>query len=118
MPVEKKGAKKAVKKTVKLKVSSVEVRLCLPALLDISTSEVFAGELAGFLKKKSKKYIFNAAKVEKITTPGVQLLLAVSNEIKKNKAKCMVEEPTELFVEALNDLGLFEQLKEWKVSNG
>ncbi|MEM7043787.1 MAG: STAS domain-containing protein [Pseudomonadota bacterium] len=53
--------------------------------------------------------------VEQVTTPGVQVLMAVADYVERKNAKLTVVKPSEPLVDGFSDLGLFAQLMAWNV---
>jgi len=53
--------------------------------------------------------------VEQVTTPGVQVLMAVAAHIDFQKAKLTVAGPSDVLIDSFSDLGLFSQLMAWNV---
>lgn len=84
----------------------------LAAQIDISTVSTFCEELRKFLDA-DKDIIFDASKVERITTPGVQLLITIASQNKKTGNRLGVVLPSESFKKTISDLGFSNQLKEW-----
>ena len=56
-----------------------------------------------------------AAAVDKVSTPCVQLLLAAADYITRREARFVLAKPSEALVEAFSDLGLFATLMTWNV---
>jgi hypothetical protein len=61
----------------------------------------------------SKNIIFNAKSVEKITTPGIQILLATILTAKSRRGHIKITEPSEIFINNIATLGFASQLQEW-----
>lgn len=57
----------------------------------------------------------DAGAVEKVSTPGVQVLLAAADLIGRREARLVLAKPSEALVEAFSDLGLFANLMAWNV---
>lgn len=55
----------------------------------------------------------NAADVEQIGTPAVQVLLSAARQVVAEGRRFVVINETEAFREAFDDLGLSEQVEEW-----
>jgi anti-anti-sigma regulatory factor len=53
--------------------------------------------------------------VEQVTTPGIQVLLAVAAHLEAQEAKLTVVKPTDALIDGFSDLGLFSQLMAWNV---
>lgn len=84
--------------------------------IDISTVSTLCEELRRFLDM-GKDIIFDASKVERITTPGLQLLIAITLQNKKNGNRVGVVRPSEALKKTISDLGFSNQLKEWMGEN-
>ena len=58
----------------------------------------------------------DSAQVEQMTTPCIQMILAISAYIdSKKNAKMTIANPTDAFIDGFNDLGLFSQLMSWNI---
>lgn len=110
-PVKKKPAAKkkpAVKKATVAKADAYKMEL--PEVCDILHAESLHAEC----KKaaKSNKVQVDASQVNRITTPAVQLLLSLSQGTEDQKLE--IENPSDVFVQAFEDLGLHETMNIWK----
>ena len=86
----------------------------LPRILDIPAG----GELRDVVLESVKPGIgltLKADTVEQVTTPGIQVLLAVAAHIATHDAKLTVVKPTDALINGFSDLGLFPQLMAWNV---
>lgn len=96
-----------------------QFRLALPPVLDISAAKEFHIQLKDAVSGVGNgRVVFEADKVERITTPGMQLLVAAAKTIQGNKGTVAVANPSDIFCHTLTDLGLTAQLNEWKEGNG
>jgi len=64
-----------------------------------------------------KKVVIDASAVERISTPCIQVLLSAVKTMDEKGLEFSLFSPTEVFVDAFNDLGLFPVLMKWKVEN-
>jgi anti-anti-sigma regulatory factor len=53
--------------------------------------------------------------VEQVTTPGIQVLMAVAAYLGRQKAKLTMANPSDPLIDSFSDLGLFSQLMSWNV---
>ena len=83
----------------------------LPAQVDISSAASFFDSVNAAYASGS--ITFDASKVDRITTPGVQILLSATKTAKENGGKASVLEPSESFKTIISDLGFSNQLNEW-----
>lgn len=83
----------------------------LPAILDIAGAE----NLLNLLKEHvpSGNIHLNAANVEKLTSPCVQILLSTEKTLRNQEGKFTISSPSDAFKHALEDLGFKEQLSQW-----
>lgn len=85
--------------------------LVVPPALDIINAESFLTSLKDTAPDTA--LTLNAEKVERITTPGVQLLLSIDSTLTKGGGKLTLQSPSEIFNNALIDLGFEDKLNEW-----
>lgn len=83
----------------------------LPTVVDIVSAEALFNDLNH--ASHAHKIIIHAEKVERITTPAVQLLLATEKSLSAVEGSFVIQSPSEVFQTALIDLGLGLQLKKW-----
>lgn len=88
----------------------------LPAKIDISTVSQFFEEIKPIIAV-NKDVVFNASKIDRITTPGIQILISATKTIKANGGKASISWPSEAFKNIISDLGFSNQLKEWMGSD-
>jgi anti-anti-sigma regulatory factor len=107
------------KKTAKAKKASpqaVSNILNLPEKVDIASALDIANSLKAM--GTATEIILNAKAVEKVTTPGVQVLLSAHLTAKENGGKITVIEPSEAFINNVSTFGFSNQLKEWTGQDG
>jgi anti-anti-sigma regulatory factor len=80
-------------------------RLALPPVLDLTCAEQFRAELCQALALAGG-LVLDAASVERIGTPGLQLVLAAARATQT----FTIEAPSEAFRDAVADLGLGAEL--------
>ncbi len=112
-PKKKITVKKAKPKNTTQKISQESYKL--GSALDISHVERMHKEVIKYLKG-NKNLIFDASKVERITTPCIQLLMSVANQAKKdNDVKFSIKSPSPAFELAMEDLGMINELNNWRI---
>lgn len=87
----------------------------LPSSITIETIETLLGDL-NKLSLSGNGLTVDAAQVEIITTPGVQVMLALGKSFAHLGGKLTISQPSSAFTQAFTALGLGVQLTEW--SNG
>ena len=93
--------------------SSEKNTLALPAVATISAVADIRQQFEAAIDA-SNRLTVNAEAVERITTPGFQLLFALEKSLKDAGGSLTVQEPSEAFVHAAADLGFSEKLSEWR----
>lgn len=88
-----------------------ECIIALPSVVDITNVDVLHRDLSH--ASHAQKLVIHADKVERITTPAIQLLLAAEKSLSVTHGILVVHSPSEVFKKALIDLGLGSQLKKW-----
>ena len=91
--------------------------LTLPAILDIGNAQELQDSLAGALER-SPVLRLNGSKINQVSTPGVQVLLAASQSALAGGGKLILASPSPALQEAFESLGLPNQLSEWRAANG
>ncbi len=89
-------------------------QVTLPRVLDIPAG----AELRDVVLESVKPGIGLALQsdtVEQVTTPGIQVLLAIAAHVENQEAKLTVVKPTDALINGFSDLGLFSQLMAWNV---
>lgn len=101
--------------TKKVKRSSVKnaEELKLPSVLDIKSAGAFFEEIKSD-SKAGTNLVLDAKKLEKITTPAIQILLASSAAVKKKKGSLKVIKFSSEVERVFADIGLESQFNEWK----
>lgn len=94
--------------------SGRENRLNLTPVLDMRVAEPL---LDAFRQAADHggELVIDCSMVERISTPCVQILLAAAKEMESRNVPFSLKAPTDTFVQAFDDLGLFPVLMKWKV---
>lgn len=90
------------------------LHITMPRVLDIPASADLRDVVLEMVEPEMGVAI-QAADVEQMTTPGVQVLLAIAGCIDRRKAKLKIVKPSEAFIDGFSDLGLFSHLMAWNV---
>ena len=91
-----------------------ELEIKLPSVLDKAVPAVLRDVLLQETRAGTTVRL-EAAAVDKVSTPCVQLLLAAAEFVTRRGARFVLAKPSEALVEAFNDLGLFATLMTWNV---
>ena len=100
----------------KLQSEQIEdtLHVTLPRILDIP-AVVELRESILELAESGMTISIQSDAVEQVTTPGVQVLMAVAGYVERKNAKFTVVKPSEPLVDGFSDLGLFAQFMAWNV---
>jgi len=90
-------------------------QITLPRVLDIPAAAELR-ELVLDVVVSGMTVTLKSDAVEQVTTPGVQVLMALAAHIEFQKAKLNVASPSDALIEGFSDLGLFPQLMAWNVT--
>ncbi len=91
--------------TVQLKLAAtMDLRAAEPLLLSMQESLGMGG-----------KVVVDAAAVDRLSTPCVQVLIAALQHMEQNGTPFVIKSPSDAFVSAFDDLGLFSFLMKWPV---
>lgn len=88
----------------------------LPAMLTIDMVEGLAGNLLSMPLTGGVVLMIDASQVETITTPGVQLIVAVAHALEAHKGNLCVIKSSVAFTQAFEALGLGPLLGTWEAS--
>lgn len=88
------------------------VNVTLPPILDIPSSEALRDSIQDALAPGMTLKL-DSNQVEQLTTPGIQMLLAVAECAMRREMMFKVANPSEALIEAFKDSGLFSQLMAW-----
>ncbi|MFN7038198.1 MAG: lipid asymmetry maintenance protein MlaB [Alphaproteobacteria bacterium] len=87
--------------------------IILPEDSTISTITEIYSSLKDKIERQ-KDFIIDASKVTQITTPFLQLIIALHKTLSEiNGGKLEIKNPSTQFKQVINDLGLSEQLNIW-----
>jgi anti-anti-sigma regulatory factor len=81
----------------------------LPESMDIASAQELFKTFTGYTKKPAD-ITLDASKVERITTPAIQLILALAKTLEADKHSLSIASPSEQFVAAFEDLGLQDEI--------
>lgn len=90
------------------------LHITMPRVLDISAAADLRDVILEMVEPEMG-VVMQSADVEQMTTPGVQVLLAVASYIDRRKAKLKIVKPSDAFIDSFGDLGLFSNLMAWNV---
>lgn len=97
--------------------SEVEDDLCrvaLPGILDIPAAADLRDAVLEAVEPEMT-VILRSDAVEQVTTPGIQVLIAVAEHVERRKAKFKMAKPSDALIDGFNELGLFPELMAWSV---
>lgn len=90
----------------------------LPSAVTIQNIEEVAQQLKALQLAQGEMLVLDAMQTEIITTPGIQLILALSKTLEQNGNSLAIMKPRESFNQSFDALGLASQLSQWEESNG
>ncbi len=90
--------------------------LALPPVLDIRASAPLKNSFAEVLAL-GKPLVMDASKAETLSTPCIQVILSATRELEKGDITFSLTPPSDAFVDAFDDLGLFSVLMKWKIES-
>ncbi|MGH1481284.1 MAG: STAS domain-containing protein [Geminicoccales bacterium] len=88
------------------------VNVTLPPILDISHAEALRDCLLDTIAP-DMVLTLDSAQVEQMTTPGIQMMLAVVECASRKGMAFKLANPSEPLIDAFKDSGLFPQLMSW-----
>lgn len=91
------------------------VALSLSSVVDILAAPVLHAALLKALERR-RPIVIDAAPVERISTPAIQVLLAAAKAADAAKLDFRVESPSPAVVSAFADLGLTPALDQWSAT--
>lgn len=89
-------------------------KITLPRVLDIPAAADLR-EAVLELAEPEMTITVQSDAVEQVTTPGIQVLMAVAAHVERKKARLAVASPSDALIDGFSDLGLFSQLMAWNV---
>lgn len=90
-----------------------ETRVTLGPVLDIRAATALRDGLQKALKR-GRPVIVDAAQVDRLSTPCIQVLLAAGRDAGTGSCRMMLAQASDPFVAAFSDLGLFADLMSWQ----
>lgn len=87
----------------------------LPRELDLLAAESLKEKLLDFLHQDGD-LVVDAAEVERISTPCIEVLFAAGTAFHNTDRKLQIENPSEYFNDALTALGLDDHFQRWRAS--
>lgn len=88
-------------------------RVTLGPVLDIRAAAALREGLQKAVKR-GKPVIVDAAQVDRLSTPCIQVLLAAGKGAEGNACRIVLAQASDAFVAAFSDLGLFANLMSWQ----
>lgn len=88
--------------------------LGLVASMDLRAAEPLLHSFHEILAKGGK-VVIDAGAVERLSTPCIQILLSAAQQMEQNGIPFVLKAPSDAFVSAFDDLGLFSFLMKWPV---
>lgn len=89
-------------------------QLALVASMDLRTAEPLLHSFHEIMAAGGK-VVIDASAVERLSTPCVQILLSAAQHMEQHSIPFVVKSPSDAFVSAFDDLGLFSFLMKWPV---
>lgn len=89
-------------------------QLGLVASMDLRTAEPLLHSFHEIMATGGK-VVIDASAVERLSTPCVQILLSAAQHMEQHGIPFVVKAPSDAFVSAFDDLGLFSFLMKWPV---
>jgi len=86
----------------------------LQSILDIRIADALKQTFLEALEA-GKPVTIDATMVERIFTPCIQVILAATEAFEEKELEFSFKTPTEAFVSAFDELGLFPTMMKWKV---
>ncbi len=99
---------------VKLTSRGKTARIALPEILDFGTAEPLKAALEKALAG-GRPLKLDAGKVERLSTPCLQVLIAAEQAMKSADIALTLAAPSDAFIDTFNDLGAFSHLKQWTI---
>ena len=88
-------------------------RVTLGPVLDIRAAAPLRDGLQTALKR-GKPVVLDAAQVDRLSTPCIQVLLAAGKSAEAGSCRIQLAQVSDAFVAAFSDLGLFAALMSWQ----
>lgn len=91
-------------------MSNNEEHIILEPVLDIANATSFHERLERALAD-NPQLVLNGEGVERVTTPSIQLILAAALSLQEGGGRLLIENPSDVLKQAIEDLGLTSQLQ-------
>lgn len=95
-----------------------QIQYTLPAVVTLDTIREIADGLKKLSPGSSATLVLDVSKIEIISTPGVQMLIAAAKSAKEANGKIRMASINAAVLQAFEDIGLASYVKEWEQSNG
>jgi chemotaxis protein CheX len=89
-------------------------QIALAASMDLRAAEPLLHSFHEILAQGGR-VVIDASVVERLSTPCVQILLSAAKHMEEHGIPFVVKSPSDAFVSAFDDLGLFSFLMKWPV---
>ena len=96
---------------------SDEITIILPEIMDMLSAEAFLMDVKKAITKDTKNVILDASKVDKINTVNFQLIVSLKKTLEVNDSNIKIINPTKIFTDNAELLGLSKILKLHEVDN-
>ncbi len=90
-------------------------RIRLGARLDVGAATALQDEIRPLIADK-RHLVFEGQDVERVSTAGIQLLLATEAALAAHDGRLTLVDPAPALCDALTDLGLEPALRQWRMS--
>lgn len=90
-------------------------QLKLAASMDIRAAEPLLQSLKEVIGMDAQPIVIDASAVDRLSTPCVQVLISGLQQMEASGIPFTIKSPTDSFVTAFDDLGLFSYLMKWPV---
>lgn len=94
--------------------TETELNFALPNILSLGTAEELREKFLQNLVMGSDIQV-NAQNVDAITTPCLQVIIAAGNSFEEAGCQLSIENPSDVFVTAFNDLGFGDLIEKWRI---
>jgi len=88
--------------------------IALAPMTDLSAAAQLKAALIELMDSDDPMAI-DASQVSHLTTPCVQILVAAARGAAEQGRDVIIHKPSDAFITAFDDLGLFAELKEWRI---
>lgn len=92
-----------------------EHNFTLPSTISIDNIESLTRDILALNIENGDRLTLNASLVEVITSPGVQLLIALDKTLTNKCGKLIVSQPKDAMMATFKSLGLENYLTKWSV---